>query len=227
MSAGSPRGARPAALARIDVVVFDWDGTLVDSESRIVGAAVAAIEALGLPPREPAQIRSLIGLGLRECVQVLYPGSGPGLHERFVEHYRQRWASGAVVTARLFPGAREVAHELHRRGYRLAVATGKSRRGLDRELAQTGLAAIVEASRCADEAPSKPDPRMLLDILEMLDVEPERALVVGDTAYDLLMARSAGAPALGATYGVHERTRLLECRPLGLIEAITELPDWL
>ena len=206
------------------LVVFDWDGTLMDSTGQIVAAAMATIGDLGLPEREPEAVRDIIGLGLREGWHRLFPELDADGFAHFVAAYRERFLSPAFQTARLFEQAAEVVEELAGRGLVLAVATGKSRRGLDRDLGATGLGRFMAASRTAEETRSKPDPAMLLELMQGLGAVPETTVMVGDTEWDLEMARRAGVPAVGAAYGAHARERLEACAPLACIEAIAALP---
>lgn len=209
------------------LIVFDWDGTLMDSANKIVASAQAAIRELSMPQRQDEAIREIIGLGLPEAVERLYPGKDHAFQHRFIERYRHHFLTADNTPMSLFDGAADCLHGLYREGYLLAVATGKSRAGLERSLRETGLGELFAAGRCADEAFSKPHPQMLQDILDELVVEPTEALMVGDTEYDLQMAKSAGVDALGVSYGVHSCERLLKCAPLACLDAITELPEWL
>jgi len=210
-----------------DLVVFDWDGTLMDSIGHIVRSVRAAIAALDLPERSDEAIRDIIGLGLEEAVAKLYPEADRALRRRIMDVYREHYLNAGPEDERLYPGAEAVLAELHGRGYRLAVATGKSRRGLDRALAATGLWRYLEATRCADETRSKPHPQMLLELMAAVGSVPERTLMVGDTEYDLAMARAAGAHGLAAAYGVHPLARLRRHGPLGHVRSLVEVPDWL
>jgi len=209
---------------RAGLVVFDWDGTLMDSTAQIVAAATLAIAQLGLPERPPDAIRDIIGLGLREAWQRLFPGHGPDGFLPFIEAYRDHFLAPAQQTACLFERAAEVVEALAGEGFLLAVATGKSRRGLDRELASTGLGRFMTASRSADEGRSKPDPEMLLHLMSTLDMPAEATLMVGDTEWDLEMARRAGVTAVAVSYGAHTAERLNRFAPLACIEAIEALP---
>lgn len=213
---------------RFDLLIFDWDGTLADSEAVIVGSMQGAIAALDLPPRSNQQIRELIGLGLTEALQILYPELDQQNVMRLLMGYRDRFLATGVKEAPLFAGALETLKQLHGDGYRLAVATGKSRRGLDRSLAElVELRGLLCSSRCADETASKPNPLMLRQLLECEDVPAERALMIGDTEYDVAMARAVNMPALGVACGVHDGERLLKAGALGLIDAVRHLPEWL
>ncbi len=214
-------------MARFSLLVFDWDGTLMDSESRIVTCIRAAVTDLGLPEREDEAIRNIIGLGLREAVDTLYPGCDEVVHQGMLTRYRHHYLGPGGIPTQLFPGALETIQQLADAGYLLAVATGKSRVGLDEALRYSGLGGFFHYTRCADETLSKPHPRMLLEVMEFCGVEPDDTLMIGDTEYDLAMARNAGTAALGVSYGVHDEARLLEQEPLGLIHSIRDLPTWL
>ncbi len=212
---------------RFEVLVFDWDGTLMDSEAHIVACMEYAIREHGIEPDPPHQLKRVIGLGLTEAVAELLPDHESTTHLRVADTYRHRFLSEKTAQSELFPGAESTLRGLHAKGYLLAVATGKSRRGLDKVLAQTGLADLFVASRCADETFSKPHPQMLEEIRTDLDVPAERMLMIGDTEFDLQMAANAGVPSVGVSYGVHEPERLQKHNPLAILERIVELPDWL
>lgn len=199
----------------------------MDSEARIVACVEAAVKDLGLASPGADAIRNIIGLGLREAVHALYPDAGEHLHLDIAERYRAHFLTVNQTPSALFSGARQVIETLHRSGYLLAVATGKGRSGLDRALDTTGLGSYFHATRTADESFSKPHPEMLLQILDELGVMPGRALMIGDTEYDLQMAINAKIPSLGVDYGVHDRERLLKHRPLACLKRITEILAWL
>ena len=199
----------------------------MDSEARIVACVEAAVMDLGLESPGRSAIRNIIGLGLREAVHALFPDAGDHLHLDIAERYRAHFFSSREPASELFDGAREVIETLHRRGYLLAVATGKGRSGLDHALETTGLEPFFHATRTADETFSKPHPEMLHQILDELGVLPRQALMIGDTEYDLQMASNARMPSLGVDYGVHGRERLLKHRPLACLGEVTEIPVWL
>lgn len=209
---------RPARL-----VVFDWDGTLMDSTGQIVAAATRAITQLGLPERPPEAIRDIIGLGLRESWQRLFPELGTDWYSPFVAAYREHFFAPELQTAHLFDRAAEVVAQLAGRGFLLAVATGKSRRGLDRDLAATGLDQYMAGSRTADESRSKPHPDMLLELMSELEAIPGTTFMVGDTEWDLEMARRAGVASVAVCYGAHGLERLRPYEPLACIDAIDAL----
>lgn len=210
----------------VHLIVFDWDGTLMDSETQIVNAMHATISDLELEPRSAGECRNIIGLGLREALEDLYPGQNESFHTEFVSRYRHHWFR-ADNHSELFPGARETLKLLKESGFLLAVATGKGRPGLNKALAETDLEDVFAATRCSDETRSKPHPRMLNEILEELGVLPAEVLMVGDTEYDMIMAREAGVGPVAVSYGVHERERLMQHKPLVCLDRITELVDCL
>jgi phosphoglycolate phosphatase len=213
---------------RFDLLVFDWDGTLADSESMIVGAMLEAIAALNLPPRSAQQVRELIGLGLNEALAALYPDLELEGLRRLYEDYRRRYLTTIPREPPLFPEVVPTLQALHAHGYRLAIATGKSRVGLNRSLRHhRELNELIIASRCADETASKPHPQMLHELLEEVDVPAPRALMIGDTEYDMAMAAALPMPALGVVCGVHPPERLLRTGAMALIEQVRHLPGWL
>lgn len=211
----------------LKLMVFDWDGTLSDSESRIVEAMQLAIKDLDLPEKSREEIKNIIGLGLYEAVLTLYPSYPEQTRNSLVEKYRTHYLSIPAANTGLFPGVYETIEKLHCHGYLLAIATGKSRRGLDRSLKETGLEDIFHASRCADECFSKPHPQMLDEIMADLGIDPNEALMIGDTEFDLCMAQNAGISAIAVTYGVHTKKRLLQYDPLTCLENMSQLWPWL
>lgn len=217
-----PLDANPFRL-----LVFDWDGTLMDSIGTIVACTQATIRELELGELPERTIRGTIGLGLRETIDILSPGCDDGLYGRILESYRNHWHSTYRDMPLLFNGVGEMLRDLAAEGYLLAVATGKSRRGLDYALDQTGLRELFQATRTADEAFSKPHPQMLLDILDELGVPPREAVMIGDTTYDLEMARSARTGSVGVCSGGHGREELESLGPLACLDGIVELAPWL
>ncbi len=209
------------------LIVFDWDGTLMDSEARIVACLRAAIEDAGLPMRDGEALRDIIGLGLREALVALYPEGSIAEHDALVQHYRRHFLQRNDTPTPLFEGAETLLQDLHGAGHFLAVATGKGRQGLDKVLAESGTGRYFHYTRCSDEAGSKPNPQMLFDIMDYLGVEPADTLMIGDTEYDLQMAHNAGVEALAVSYGVHDKSRLLACRPLDCLDSLSEVHSWL
>ncbi|GAB4507806.1 MAG: HAD-IA family hydrolase [Sulfuricaulis sp.] len=212
---------------RRELIIFDWDGTLMDSVAKIVRCFTAALDDVGVPRPGEDATRHVIGLGLAEAVATLLPQTDAETRARVVERYREHFLHLDQTDMPLFPGVRVGLESLVAQGYLLAIATGKARRGLDRVLSDTGTAHLFCATRCADEAFSKPHPRMLEDILEQTGMEAGKALMVGDTTYDMLMARHAGMDGLAVTYGVHGRELLVEHGPLACLDSFSEVYAWL
>lgn len=210
-----------------ELLVFDWDGTLIDSIGAIVGCTQATLAELGLSPGDEGEIRAAIGLGIRETVEAFCPGCDEATFARIVEVYRDLWFGHFSKTPTLFAGVPRLLEGLSGTGTLLAIATAKSRRGLAADLERTGLGHFFYASRTVDEAPSKPDPEMLLGILEELGVVRGRALMIGDSVHDLEMARNAGVDGLGVTSGTTTREVLMDLGPRGCLDRVTALPDWL
>lgn len=211
---------------RYQLVVFDWDGTLMDSTAGIAESIREAARDLGLPVPAREVASHVIGLGLRDSLRSAVPSLPERRYAEFVEAYRRHFA---VEQQRmdLFPGVRELLDDLRASGRILAVATGKSRRGLDQALSATELAPYFAASRCADETTPKPDPAMLLELLQELEAPPGGALMVGDTSHDLEMARGAGVDAVAVSYGAHASDALRALAPRACVASVAELHAWL
>jgi phosphoglycolate phosphatase len=218
--------AAPAPPERFDLVVFDWDGTLFDSTALIARCIQAACADLGVPVPSDADARYVIGLGLQEALAhaapALAPREYPALGARFRHHYLA--SQHALV---LFDGVLDLLRELKARGHRLAVATGKPRRGLDDALHTVQLRGVFDATRTADETFSKPHPRMLLELVHELGAAPGRTLMIGDTTHDLQLAANAGTASLAVSYGAHEREAFAGFAPLHVAHSVAELRAWL
>ena len=211
---------------RFDLLVFDWDGTLMDSAACIAASLQSACRDLGYAVPSERDARYIIGLGLHDALAHVLPGVAPSEYPRVVDRYRHHFLLRDSATV-LFQGVDEMMAELTGAGHLLAVATGKSRRGLDRALQATGLGRYFQATRCADEGFSKPHPGMLHALLEMLDVAPARALMIGDTTHDMQMARAAEVQRLAIAHGAHDAADLLEYAPLACVRDCIELRAWL
>ena len=209
------------------LLVFDWDGTLMDSVSAIIACTRSAMVDAGLVPRTDSEIRRAIGMGLFDSFVMFYPGIAAEKYEQIVESYRHHWLGTYKDHSTLFHGARAALDALAAEGYLLAVATAKSRRGLERDLANTGLAGLVRASRTVDEAPPKPHPQMLQGVMEELGVSRDETLMIGDTTYDLDMARNAGTSSVGVLSGSHLEAELSASQPLICLPGVAVLPEWL
>jgi phosphoglycolate phosphatase len=211
---------------RYRLLIFDWDGTLADSTAIIAGAIQAACRDLGEPVPDDVSARFVIGLGLAEALSHVAPALPvaryPELSARYRHHYLSRDAE-----IPLFDGVPALLDDLRAEGFMLAVATGKTRVGLDRALASNALAQRFHATRCADESRPKPHPEMLLHLMERLDVLPRQTLMIGDTTHDLELARAAGVEAVAVAYGAHESVGLAAAGPLATVHSIAELRAWL
>ncbi|MBZ0131574.1 MAG: HAD-IA family hydrolase [Rhodocyclaceae bacterium] len=208
------------------LVVFDWDGTLLDSAGAIVACMRAAAIDLDLPPPDEKTARHVIGLGLHDALSQAMPDVPSSEYQRVAERYRHHYLAQDHQLS-LFAGARELVEELSQTGCLLGVATGKSRLGLNRALETSGLKRYFHATRCADECSSKPAPDMLRELMDELDTVPDQTLMIGDTIHDLQMAKNAGVGALAVGYGAHSREVLQAERPLGLFDEFAQLTEWL
>ncbi len=212
---------------RYDLIVFDWDGTLMDSAAKIVRCFQLGARDAGVVPPPDHAIRNIIGLGLQDSLDALLPSADEITRLRVVEHYRRHFIHLDTTETPLFPGVTEGLGALSAAGFRLAIATGKARRGLDRVLRDSAISHYFCATRCADESQSKPHPQMLHDLLGFTDVTADRALMVGDTTYDLQMALAASMESVAVTYGAHERERLLLHSPLACVDSFVSVCQWL
>jgi phosphoglycolate phosphatase len=209
-----------------DLIVFDWDGTLVDSPDKIVDCLLQAANRMGLESSR-AEARSIIGLKLDLAVSQLFPSLDKRQVEEFILVY-QACFRAHPASSKLFEGGIELLHWLnHSTRLHVAVATGKGRAGLDRELAEHNLSSFFSYTRCADEAVSKPHPQMLYDILAFTGVAPERTLMIGDTHFDLEMARNAGVKSLGLACGAHEPHMLKGMGSQAILARLDQVKGWL
>jgi len=211
---------------RFRAIVFDWDGTLVDSTALIAGALRNACAAIGCPVPSETDARFVIGLGLADALAHVAPGLDAHEQRALLGHYRTHYLDGEAAIP-LFDGAYAMLEELDAAGYLLGVATGKTRVGLDRAIAALGLAGRFHATRCADEGFPKPHPDMLRVLMDRLAVQPAETLMIGDTTHDLDLARNAGAHAVAVAYGAHDVEGLRTRAPLALVHSIAELRQWL
>jgi len=212
--------------ARYPLLVFDWDGTLFDSAAVIADCIQEAARemALAVPDRRTAS--HVIGLGLNDSLRHALPDLAPARYPDFLARYRRLFVE-REDSLTLFPGVAELLAELKERGHLLAVATGKPRRGLDRALHGSRLGPLFAATRCGDETRSKPDPAMLLELMQELMLANRDLLMIGDTTHDLGMAQGAGVDAIAVTYGAHPAEVLRERTPRACIDSVDELRQWL
>lgn len=213
-------------MKRFDLIVFDWDGTLMDSAGAIVASVQAAARDLGLEPPSEQRARHIIGLGLNDALRHALPELDEGRYADLTDRYRFHYlAQDHELT--LFDGIGELIGDLAAAGYALAIATGKSRLGLNRAIDHSGLGHYFQASRCADECFSKPHPQMLEELMAEFGVTPEATLMIGDTTHDLQMAANAGVPGVAVSYGAHDIEALGQVASLYCAPTVTELRTWL
>ncbi|TFH85137.1 HAD family hydrolase [Billgrantia azerbaijanica] len=213
---------------RYRLVIFDWDGTLMDSAARIVSCMQAAAREAGWGELDEAAVREIIGLGLPEAIARLCPGIDAERAEVLRSRYAFHFVQGDTTPMRFFPGVEAGLARLREpAARRLAVATGKSRKGLDRVFRESDSGRWFHASRTADETRSKPHPQMLEELLAELDVDVGEAVMIGDTEYDLEMARALGMDRVAVTWGVHATERLAASRPVYTADNVAALFDWL
>lgn len=207
----------------VKVVVFDWDGTLVDSVEHIADSLHQASTELGYPALAREAYRDIIGLGMVEALEKLYPGITREEMSAIREGYARYFFSKVTTPQNVFGGMAEVVADIRSSGRRCSVATGKSRRGLEMALVSSGLGGHFEVTRCADETRSKPDPTMLEEILGFYGIAPSEAVMIGDTRYDLEMAQRIGMPSIGVEWGVHKRDVLADYSPHAIVDTVTDL----
>lgn len=211
---------------KFELLVFDWDGTLLDSAGAIAEAIKAACRDLNLVEPSDERARHVIGLGLGDALRHAVPDLPESRYPQMIERYRHHYLS-IDHELQLFDGAVELIAELHSAGFLLAVATGKSRLGLDRALKTSGLGRYFQASRCADECFSKPHPQMLKELMDEFSMLPAHTLMIGDTTHDLQMAINAGVAGLAVDYGAHPAEALDALEPLARLHKVAELATWL
>jgi phosphoglycolate phosphatase len=211
---------------RFELLVFDWDGTLIDSTGAIAACIQEAARDLGLAVPDDVRARHVIGLGLSDALAYAVPDLPVSEYGRMAERYRHHFLARDAGLP-LFAGSRELLDTLRARGHQLAIATGKSRAGLARALGHLDLAAVFAATRCADQCSPKPAPDMLIELMEEIGTTAERTLMIGDTAHDLVMAANAGVAAVAVGYGAHPPEELAALDPLALARSTAELAAWL
>jgi phosphoglycolate phosphatase len=211
---------------QFDLIVWDWDGTLADSTGMITKAVVDAAEQVGLPKLDPAAARNIIGLGLKESIHALFGDLPADMAQKLAQRYTANYYAGESEIP-LFAGAKETIVELNRRGYKLAVATGKGRRGLNLALEHCGLGNYFHTTRTMDECFSKPHPQMLDEIMDICVTTPERTLMIGDTSYDLQMAKNASVQAVAVTFGAQAHDKLSSYNSIATFHRFEDLSAWL
>lgn len=209
---------------RFDLIIFDWDGTLVDSIDWIVHCIQQAAVRNGCEVPAAQAAKDIIGLSIEEAVKTLFPDADADTRRRLAADYGQGFFSRNAGPDDLFPGVRVMLEQFRSNGYRLAVATGKKSAGLAQAMAATGVTELFDVCRCSDQTASKPDPLMLNQIMAELGIDPARTLMVGDSIHDMQMAVNAGIPAIGVTCGAHSAETLRAFGPLLCLDYPTDLP---
>lgn len=208
---------------RYQLIIFDWDGTLMDSIERIVSSVQAAAKSCSLNVPDNSQVSDIIGLSLPQAMKTLFPNINASDTAKLIEQYRYQFIEVNDTPMPLFTDTIPLLNALTQNNKILAIATGKGREGLQRVLNQTNTGHYFQASRCAGEASSKPSPEMLLSLLEQLQIAKDCALMIGDSKYDLQMAKTAGIDSIGVTFGVHSRSQLSQYQPKATVDSLTEL----
>ena len=216
----------PESPRRYRLLAFDWDGTLADSTGLIAGALQQTCREMGLDVPDDTRAKHVIGLGHHDSIRYLAPALDVRQHAHFSARFGAHYMTGDASIP-LFVGVHDMLCELGARGFLLGIATGKSRRGLTRVLAQHGIAHHFAVSRCADEGFPKPHPDMLLALMEQAGVAAEATLMIGDTTHDLQLARNAGVESLAVAYGAHPPHGLAQMQPRATVHSIAELRAWL
>ena len=211
---------------RFDLIAFDWDGTLFDSTAIIVRCIQAAVRDVGGTVATDKEAAYVIGMGLMQALAHAAPDVPPEKYTELGNRYRFHYIQHQDDLS-LFDGVLPLLNDLRERGHLLAVATGKSRRGLDEALHTVQLKGVFDGSRTADQTAGKPHPLMLQELMAEFDVAPERLLMIGDTTHDLQMAVNAGCASVGVSYGAHEPDAFHALQPLAVVHSVRELHDWL
>ena len=211
---------------KFDLIAFDWDGTLFDSTAAIARSIQLAVADVGGTVPSDAQASYVIGMALLPALAHAAPDVPPEKYNDLANRYRYHYLKQQEQIT-LFRGVLPMLERLRERGHWLAVATGKSRRGLNEALQHAELRGVFDASRTADETAGKPHPLMLQELMAELGVEPQRLLMIGDTTHDLQMARNAGCASVGVAYGAHDAAGFADCAPLYVAQDVADLQQWL
>jgi len=209
------------------LIIFDWDGTLMDSAQKIANCLKAAAREVGIDEPSDQQAKNIIGLGLAEAMHSLFPNLTETRNRQLIDAYKHQFVVADQTQQGLFQGVEQGLQVLVESGALLAVATGKARAGLQRVFSEIDLEHLFVASRCADETRSKPHPQMLLELLDYTAIDPKNTIMVGDTTYDMDMAKNAGVHGLGAAYGVHDEVALRAAQAVEVLHSFSDIQQWL
>ena len=208
------------------LLIFDWDGTLSDSTARIISCVQSAAGDLAMPALSDDAVKDIIGLSLNQALATLYPGYAGKDIERLAQRYSEHFIAADTSPSAFYAGVETTLVQLKQAGFSLAVATGKSRKGLDRVLGNLGWEVFFDATKCADETASKPHPLMLQQLLDEFDVSVDHAVMVGDTEYDMAMAKAAAMARIAVSYGAHHIDRLTPYEPVLCLDDFSQLLSW-
>lgn len=210
-------------LNQYQLIIFDWDGTLMDSIGRIVSCMRTAAKLMQQPVPLEDEVKQIIGLSLAKAVDVLFPQCDAQQQQKLIEHYHHQYIEEDTTPTPLFENAVDLLEQLEKNNKIIAVATGKARAGLERVMSMSDTKHFFKTSRCADEANSKPDPDMLHQILAELNISPDKAIMIGDTSHDLKMAQAAGIASIGVTFGVHSKAVLNKFNPITVVDSLAQM----
>ncbi|MBR9906561.1 MAG: HAD-IIIA family hydrolase [Gammaproteobacteria bacterium] len=211
---------------KFPLVIFDWDGTLMDSVGRIVSSMQRTAAQLHLKQPSEIAVRDIIGISLEPAIEKLFGRLSNADMAAFIEVYRQQYVHDDMTPSPLFPGARELLEDLRARGYTLAVATGKARHGLERVWQEADIRHLFHASRCADETASKPNPLMLTELLDETGYDVEHAIMIGDSTHDMQMAQNAGMARIAVRFGAHSAEQLAPHQPIAIVDELSALTQY-
>ena len=211
---------------KFPLVIFDWDGTLMDSVGRIVSSMQRTAAQLHLKQPSEIAVRDIIGISLEPAIEKLFGRLSSADMAAFIKVYRQQYVHDDMTPSPLFPGAREMLEDLRARGYTLAVATGKARHGLERVWQEADIRHLFHASRCADETASKPNPLMLTELLDETGYDVAHAIMIGDSTHDMQMAQNAGMARIAVRFGAHSAEQLAPHQPLAILDELTALTQY-
>jgi len=209
------------------LIIFDWDGTLMDSAQKIANCIKSAAREMGIDEPSDEQAKSIIGLELIHALKILFPALDDQTFKEYVALYKHHFVVGDTTAQPMFQGVESGLSQLQETGVLMAVATGKSRTGMTRVFEEIKLEHYFVTTRCGDETLSKPNPQMLHEILDYTAIDPKNAIMIGDTSYDMLMAHNAGISGLGVSYGVHSKQELQQAHAIDVLDSFSEIIDWL
>lgn len=210
-----------------DLIIFDWDGTLMDSVAKIVRCFQEAMNELNISSPSVDEIRNIIGLGMEEAMNILLPNHSSAEKNKVIDVYRDHFLERDKTDMPFFSGVESGLQQLQSHGYQLAVATGKNRKGLDRLLGLHDFDKYFTATRCSDESCSKPNPKMIHDLLSQTKIAPEKAIMIGDSTYDMEMACNAKIECIAVNYGVHDCQQLKQYKPKDCLDSFSDVMNWL